>query len=243
MREIVFDTETTGLDPRSGHRVVEIGCVELVGHLPTGRHLHLYINPQRDMPAEAYAVHGLSAAFLSAHPVFADIADEFLDFCGDARMVAHNAAFDVNFLNHELDRAGRPTLSHDRITDTLALARRRHPGSPASLDALCRRFAIDLSGRGKHGALLDSQLLAAVYLQLIGGHQPAFNLGVLHVETSVIAGPVAAFAANLRLDAPSAAEVAAHDAFVAGLGGGALWQLYAPDMPGESAPRPRSAAA
>ncbi|MFN3294326.1 MAG: DNA polymerase III subunit epsilon, partial [Gemmobacter sp.] len=172
MREIVLDTETTGLEPAEGHRIVEIGAVELYNHMPTGRVYHQYINPQRDMPPEAFAVHGLSEEFLRGHPVFAAIGQAFLDFVGDARLVIHNAAFDIKFLNFELGRIGLAPFEWDRVTDTLALARQRFPGSPASLDALCRRFGVDNSAREKHGALLDSEILADVSLELIGGRQP-----------------------------------------------------------------------
>lgn len=174
MREIVIDTETTGLDPRDGHRIVEIACVELMHHIPTGRKFHRYVNPERDMPPEAYAVHGLSAEFLAEHPRFAEIADDMLEFLGEDRVVIHNAEFDLAFLNAELARLGRPKLGCPFV-DTLAMARQRFPGAPASLDALCRRFAIDLSVREKHGADIDCGLLAAVYLELLGGRQPVLD--------------------------------------------------------------------
>ncbi len=172
MREIVMDTETTGLSPDDGHRIVEIGCVELLNHVPTGKVYHQYINPQRDMPTEAFEVHGLSAERLSKEPVFADIADAFITFIGDAKLVIHNAGFDMKFLNAELKWLGKPLLEWERAVDTLAIARRKFPGSQASLDALCRRFNIDNSARELHGALLDSEILAEVYLELIGGRQP-----------------------------------------------------------------------
>ena len=172
MREIVFDTETTGLDPASGDRVVEIGCLELVNRLPSGETFHVYLNPERDMPAEAEAVHGLSAAFLADKPLFAQVADEFLAFVGDAPLIAHNASFDMKFINAELKACGRADLSGHKVIDTLKLARQKFPGAPASLDALCRRFGVDNSGRALHGALLDSELLAGVYLELSGGRQP-----------------------------------------------------------------------
>lgn len=172
MREIVFDTETTGLDPHNGDRVVEIGCLELVNRLPSGETFHVYLNPERDMPKEAENVHGLSAAFLADKPLFADIADAFLRFIGDAPLIAHNADFDMKFINAELVKCGREDLSGHRVIDTLALARKRFPGAPASLDALCRRFGIDNSNRDLHGALIDSDLLAGVYLELSGGRQP-----------------------------------------------------------------------
>jgi len=172
MREIVIDTETTGLDPREGHRIVEVACLELMHHIPTGRKFHRYVNPERDMPEEAYAVHGLSAEFLAEHKRFAEIVDELLDFVGEDRVVIHNAEFDLAFLNTELARLGRPNLAW-AFVDTLAMARQRFPGAPASLDALCRRFTIDLSVREKHGADIDCGLLASVYVELLGGRQPA----------------------------------------------------------------------
>ncbi|MDK9721063.1 MAG: DNA polymerase III subunit epsilon [Rhodospirillales bacterium] len=176
MREIVFDTETTGLDPKSGHRIVEIGCVELMNHLPTGTTFHRYLNPERDVPDEVVRVHGLTWEFLSKHPTFAEVVAELLDFLGDAALVAHNASFDMGFLNHELSVLGFPPIPMSRVTDTIPMARRRFPGAQASLDALCKRFDIDLSAREKHGALLDAQLLAEVYLELIGGRQPGLEL-------------------------------------------------------------------
>ena len=176
MREIVLDTETTGLEPDAGDRIVEIGGVELLNHVPTGRTYHQYINPERAMPQEAFDVHGLGDEFLADKPVFAAIGDAFLDFVGDARLVIHNAAFDMKFLNAELGWMNRPALPFDRTVDTLAIARKKFPGSPASLDALCRRFGIDNSARTLHGALLDSEILAEVYLELIGGRQPGLIL-------------------------------------------------------------------
>jgi len=176
MREIVLDTETTGLDPKDGHRVVEIGCIELLNHIPSGREYHCYINPERDMPTGAFEVHGLSESFLRQHPVFADVADQFIDFIGDAPLVIHNGAFDLGFLNAELERMGSSLLPPERVIDTLHIARRKFPGSPNSLDALCRRFGVDNTIRDKHGALIDSILLARVYLELIGGEQPGLDL-------------------------------------------------------------------
>ena len=176
MREIVLDTETTGLDPKAGHRIVEIGCVELYNHAPTGNTLHEYINPERDMPDEAYRVHGLSNDFLADKPVFAEVADRFMEFIGDAPLVIHNAEFDMRFINAELEGAGRETLPMARSVDTVAMARRRFPGAQANLDALCNRFGIDNSARTKHGALLDSELLAEVYLELLGGKQIGLSL-------------------------------------------------------------------
>lgn len=176
MREIIFDTETTGLDPKSGHRIVELGCVELMNHLPTGNSFHRYINPERDVPEEVVRVHGLTREFLSGHPTFAEVVSDLLDFLGEAVIVAHNAPFDMAFLNHELGLLGFGPVPMSRVVDTVPLARRRFPGAPASLDALCKRFDIDLSARDKHGALLDAQLLAEVYLELIGGRQPGLEL-------------------------------------------------------------------
>ena len=176
MREIVLDTETTGLDPLKGDRVVEIAALELMNHLPTGNHYHVYLNPERDMPAEAFAVHGLSEHFLSDKPLFNTQAQGFLDFIADSPLIIHNGAFDMKFLNAELARVKRPNLSYDRMIDTLLIARKRYPGAPASLDALCRRFSIDLSVRTLHGALVDCELLAAVYLEMVGGRQPGLVL-------------------------------------------------------------------
>ena len=176
MREIIFDTETTGLSPDEGHRMVELGCVEVEHRMPTGRVLHLYFNPERDMPMQAFEVHGLSNQFLSNKPLFADHADEVVAFFGDAPLVAHNAPFDIGFLNAELQRVNKPLLDMTRAVDTAAMARKKFPGSPVSLDALCRRFQIDLAARDKHGALLDSELLAKVYLELCGGREPGLGL-------------------------------------------------------------------
>jgi DNA polymerase-3 subunit epsilon len=172
MREIVLDTETTGFDPLMGHRIVEIGCVEVINYIPTDNQLHLYVNPERDMPPEAFAVHGLSEEFLRDKPVFAQICSQFLDFIGDSRLVIHNAEFDMRFINAELNRLGIKPLPMTRALDTVGMARRKFPGAPASLDALCRRFSIDNSNRTLHGALLDAQLLGEVYLELQGGRQP-----------------------------------------------------------------------
>lgn len=177
MREIVLDTETTGFDPDAGDRIVEIGCVELFNQIPTGNTYHQYINPQRDMPVEAFDVHGLSAEFLEKHPIFTEIVGAFTDFIGDARMIIHNAEFDMRFINAELRKAGFKPYPMSQALDTLAIARQRFPGSPASLDALCRRFEIDNSNRTLHGALLDSELLAEVYLHLLGGRQHGLTLG------------------------------------------------------------------
>lgn len=218
MREIVLDTETTGLDPAAGHRLVEIGCVELINYMPTGRTFHCYINPERDMPEEAAAVHGLTEAFLADKPVFSELVESFVAFIGDAPLVIHNAAFDMKFINAELARHGYPALPSERAVDTLALARQRYPGAQASLDALCRRFDIDLSARDKHGALLDAELLAAVYLELRGGREPGLGLAAERrpvVEDLTIRRP--ATVRPPRPHAPSEAELAAHAAFVARL--------------------------
>ena len=171
LREIVMDTETTGLDPANGDRLIELGCIEIVNRIPTGREFHRYLNPERDIHRDAVAVHGLTAEFLKDKPLFKDVADEFLEFIGDAPLVAHNATFDVGFLNAELERASRPPLRLDRVVDTLVLARRRHPAGPNSLDALCKRYGIDNSKRTKHGALMNSLLLASVYVELLGERQ------------------------------------------------------------------------
>ena len=226
MREIVLDTETTGLDPAGGDRIVEIGGVELVNHMPTGRSFHAYVNPERDMPAEAFAVHGLSAEFLADKPKFRDIAPDFLAFVGDAKLVIHNAGFDLKFLNAELDWIEAETLPWSRAVDTLDIARRRFPGALNSLDALCRRFGVDNSGREKHGALLDSELLAEVYLELMGGRQPDLTLTVVAsgsdgtAVSSEWTPPPRARALFPRI---TPAEAEAHAAFVATLGENALW--------------------
>ena len=177
MREIVLDTETTGLDPLVGHRVIEIGCVELINHIATGKTFQTYLDPERDVPAEAAAVSGLTSDFVRGKPKFAEQVDAFLAFIEDSAIIAHNANFDLGFINSELKMVGREKLSADKAIDTVILARRKFPGAPASLDALCRRFSIDLSGRVKHGALLDAQLLAKVYLELVGGREPGLLLG------------------------------------------------------------------
>jgi len=214
VREIVIDTETTGLDPASGHRVVEIAAVELMHHVPTGRKFHRYINPERDMPPDAYAVHGLSAEFLAGFPAFTAVAEEFAAFIGEDPLVAHNAEFDLAFLNAELTRAGRPRLAGG-VVDTLALARKRFPGSPASLDALCRRFAIDLSEREKHGAEIDCLLLAEVYVELLGGRQPGLDLAVgAAAAMAAVDAPALRPMRPPRPHAPSAEELAAHAAML-----------------------------
>ena len=227
LREVVLDTETTGLDPDAGHRIVEIGCVELLNHISTGRNFHAYINPQRDMPVEAFNVHGLSAEFLADKPVFADVAAEFLAFLGEARLVIHNAAFDLAFLNAELRRLGRPAFGSDRTVDTLLLARRRHPAGPNRLDDLCQRYGIDNSRRTKHGALLDAELLAEVYVELIGGRQAALVLDAETVRLADTAAPAAHGPRPRPLEPRlTEAERASHRTFVASLGEGALWRRY-----------------
>ena len=213
MREIVLDTETTGLDPQAGHRLVEIGCIELMNHIPTGVSKQWYVNPQRDMPEEAFRVHGLSADFLAKHPTFDAVADEFLAFIGEAPLVIHNAGFDMRFVNAELDLAGRPAVPFARAIDTVAMARQKFPGARASLDALCQRFGIDLSGREKHGALLDASLLAEVYLELMGGRQAGLELA--GQSAIVVTGEMRATLRPARPHAPTAAEAAAHTAFIA----------------------------
>lgn len=230
MREIVLDTETTGLEPAEGHRIVEIGAVELFNHVPTGRTYHQYINPKRAMPKEAFEVHGLGDDFLRDKPLFGAVARDFLDFIGgDSRLVIHNAAFDMKFLNAELGWANLPLLPFERALDTVAIARRKFPGSPASLDALCRRFGVDNSAREKHGALLDSEILAEVYLELIGGRQPDFGLasGPVHsagpAETEAWRPRPRPAALPPRITAEEAAE---HDSFVGKLGDKALWKRF-----------------
>ncbi len=212
MREIVLDTETTGLDHATDDRVVEIGCVELINHMPTDQTFHCYINPERDMPEGAYNVHGLSAEFLAKHSVFADIADKFLAFIDDSPLIIHNARFDIGFLNAEFKRLGQPAIPMDRTVDTVSMARRKFPGAQANLDALCRRFQIDLSDRSLHGALKDARLLAQVYLELIGGRQPDLALAK---ETKKLA--VASIDRPVRPPrphAPTASEEKSHAAFI-----------------------------
>lgn len=227
VREIILDTETTGLDPAKGDRVVEIGAVELLNHLPTGRTFHVYINPERDMPAEAEAVHGLSSIFLADKPTFGKIAQEFLDFIADDVLIIHNASFDMAFLNAELSFLKRPAIPPERVVDTLHIARQKHPGTGNSLDALCRRYGIDNSRRSKHGALLDSELLAEVYLELIGGRQTALILEASVRKTASIT----TITAHIGLQRPSPLaprlseeERRAHLLFVEQLGEHALWK-------------------
>ena len=229
LREIVFDTETTGTDAGAGDRVIEIGCVELLNHIPTGRSFHKYMNPQRANSPGAVAVHGLTDEFLKDKPLFASIADEFLDFIGDGRLVAHNATFDVTFLNAEFSRTGHPPITMDRVVDTLVMARRKHPGAPNNLDALCARYGIDNSRRTKHGALLDAELLAEVYIELIGGKQADLDLTMLRPSADAIrAKETAAQTARPRqtVSRLSDEERDAHLVFVSKLGPNALWRTY-----------------
>ncbi|MFL0355162.1 DNA polymerase III subunit epsilon [Erythrobacter sp. GH1-10] len=233
MREIVFDTETTGLDPKTGDRMVEIGCVEMVGRVETGRTYHAYYNPERDMPSAAEAVHGLSISFLETKPKFSESADELLEFLGDAPLVAHNAGFDFGFLNAELERIGREPISMDRMVDTVAIARKRHPGAKLSLDALCTRYGIDRSHRVKHGALLDAELLAQVYVELTGGRQIGLELAAETIEVEITSQTVS-FERGMsdgkparphrepRPHSASPEEIARHKEFIAGIEN-AIW--------------------
>jgi DNA polymerase-3 subunit epsilon len=225
MREIVLDTETTGLDPVDGHRVVEIGCVELMDHLPTGRNFQRYLNPER-LVGDSERVHGITDAFLADKSLFAHVAEEFLEFIGDAPLVIHNAGFDLKFLNHELNRVARPPIPYARAIDTIEIAKAKIPGARYSLDELCKRFSIDLSGRAKHGALLDAELTARVYLELVGGRQTRLKLGPRdREEAQVVAEIVIARSRPAPLPSRvSAAESEAHAAFVArDLGKDAVW--------------------
>jgi DNA polymerase-3 subunit epsilon len=227
VREIVLDTETTGLDPLQGDRLVEIGCIELVNRIPSGQTFHAYLNPERGMPAEAFAVHGLSEEFLKDKPLFATVADAFLGFLGEAPLVIHNASFDIGFLNAELERAGRPSIGRVRLIDTLLIARRKHAGASNRLDDLCVRYAIDHSRRTKHGALLDAELLAEVYVELIGARQAQL---VLSQTAAPILVPGATITVRQR-PAPlaprvSPAEQEAHRQFIATLGEAAIWRDY-----------------
>ena len=226
MREIVLDTETTGLDPFQGDRLVEIGCIELVNRIPSGQTFHRYFYPERGMPAEALAIHGLTDEFLKDKPLFADVVDELVGFLGDAPLVIHNAAFDLGFLNAELERAGRALIARERMVDTLLIARRKHAGGANRLDDLCVRYAIDNSHRTKHGALLDAELLAEVYVELIGARQAQLVLS--QAATSIAAGAAIIVRERPQPLAPrlSAEERAAHRAFVATLGESAIWRDY-----------------
>jgi DNA polymerase III subunit epsilon len=229
IREIVLDTETTGLSPQGGDRLVEIGCVELINHIPTGKTFHVYINPQRSMPEEAFRVHGLSDEFLADKPVFRDVAEDFLAFIGDATLVIHNAPFDMGFLNHQLEGIGRGKLSNP-VIDTVMVARQKHPGARVSLDALCKHYGIDNSRRTLHGALLDSEILAEVYLELIGGKQ--VSLALFAEAESAVAGTLQVRVAVAQRPNPlpgrvSAQEAEAHAAFIARMGESAIWAQYA----------------
>ncbi|HTS41814.1 MAG TPA: DNA polymerase III subunit epsilon [Xanthobacteraceae bacterium] len=228
MREIVLDTETTGLEPGLGHRLVEIGCIELLNRIPTGNSFHRYLNPERDVPQEAFAVHGLSAEFLTDKPLFSAVVEELMAFLGDDPLVAHNAAFDLSFLNAELERVSRPPLPRDRLVDTLLLARRKHPGSSNRLDDLCVRYKIDNSRRTKHGALLDAELLAEVYVELIGARQALLGLAEAAINVADLRGVSAIVRERPLPLVPRITEAdrAAHRDFVASLGTGALWKDY-----------------
>ena len=230
MREIVLDTETTGLDPLRGDRLVEVGCIELFNRMPTGQTFHRYINPERDMPAEAFAVHGLSTEFLASKPMFSEVVAEFLDFIGDAPLVIHNASFDISFINAELDRIKRVPIPRDRLVDTLLLARRKHPGVSNRLDDLCSRYAIDNSRRTKHGALLDAELLAEVYIDLIGARQSQL---ILAADTVEIRAGIGGEMPRRQREVPLSPRVseddrAAHRAFVATLGDKPIWNDFLP---------------
>jgi DNA polymerase III subunit epsilon len=225
MREIVFDTETTGFEPADGHRIVEIGCVELMDHLPTGRTLQFYLNPERDVPIESQRVHGLSREFLSDKPLFASVAEEFLEFIGDAPLVIHNASFDIKFINAELARVNRPPIPLSRAVDTIEIARRKIPGARYSLDELCKRFGVDLTQRTKHGALLDADLTAQIYLELIGGRQRGLALAPVDVaETTPVMVETSRVRPQKLEPLLTEAERLAHLAFVAKeLGDKSLW--------------------
>lgn len=227
MREIIFDTETTGLGPREGHRLVEIGCIEVVNRFPTGRVFHKYLNPERDMPMEAFAIHGLSSDFLKDKPLFIEIANELSAFIEDAQLVAHNASFDINFINAEFSRINKPLVSMERVIDTVMLARRKFPGAKASLDALCDRFGIDNSRRTKHGALLDAEILAEVYQELLGGKQATLVLDPAQERAkAALVAPQSIRRAALLAPLLSQAEIEAHARIVSELGEKALWNRY-----------------
>jgi DNA polymerase-3 subunit epsilon len=228
MREIILDTETTGLDPLRGDRLVEIGCVEILNRMPTGQTFHRHLNPQRDMPAEAFAVHGLSNEFLADKPFFAEVVEDFLDFIGDAPLVIHNASFDIGFINAELDRVKRPPIARERLVDTLLLARRKHPGVSNRLDDLCSRYAIDNSRRTKHGALLDAELLAEIYIDLIGARQSQL---ILATETHDNRAGIYAEMPRPQRTVPLApritdADRTAHREFIATLGEKPIWSDF-----------------
>jgi len=239
LREIVMDTETTGLDPLRGDRLIEIGCVEIFDRVPTGREYHCFVNPERDVPAEAEAVHGITTAFLRDKPLFADVADAFLQFIGDDPLVIHNAPFDVGFLNAELERIGRPPLARDRVVDTLVIARRKHPGGANTLDALCKRYGIDNSKRDKHGALIDSLLLAEVYLELLGERQTDFLAATARAANGAGRGSGRNRQAPARQRPQplpprlTLEEKSLHAAFVETLGTEAIWLRYMEKPPVE----------
>jgi DNA polymerase-3 subunit epsilon len=240
MREIVFDTETTGLDPNQGDRLVEIGCIELVNRFPSGRTFHCYFNPERDMPEAAFNVHGLSIDFLKDKPLFAHKVDELIEFLGDAPLIAHNAMFDLGFLNAELGRAKKVVVARERLIDTLMLARRKHPGGSNRLDDLCARYKIDNSKRVKHGALLDAELLAEVYIELIGARQTSLGLATVvagMAETRTVSATMLTRATPLTPRVTDAERVA-HREFVATLGDEAIWKKY---WPAEAKPEERAA--
>jgi DNA polymerase III subunit epsilon len=227
MREIVLDTETTGIDPQKGHRIVEIGAIELLNHMPTGKFFHSYLNPQRDMPKEAEAVHGLSAEFLKDKPGFEEVAEDFLGFVADSPLVIHNAAFDIGFLNAELGYIHKSQLEWDRIVDTLALARKKFPMAANSLDALCKRFGVDASRRTKHGALLDSELLAEVYLELVGGRQISLSLREENSRAAMLSTGQSANTPRRERSLPARLtedEITAHGSLVQDLAGKSLWR-------------------
>jgi DNA polymerase-3 subunit epsilon len=237
MREIVLDTEATGLDPLKGDRVVEIGCIELLNRIPTGQVFHVYINPERDMPQEAFAVHGLSEAFLKDKPRFADVVEDLMTFIGDAPLVAHNGLFDLGFLNAELERCAKGSFGRDRMVDTLMLARRRHPGGSNRLDDLCARYGIDNSRRTKHGALLDAELLAEVYVELCGGRQASLVLVETGRGPAMVGNRPVAVLPRPQPLAPrlSDAEREAHALFIAKMGDKAIWLDYRPaEAPGDT---------
>lgn len=242
MREIILDTETTGLDPLRGDRLVEIGGIELVNHFPTGRTYHVYLNPERDMPEEAFRVHGLSAEFLADKPRFSELVDEFWGFIDGAKLVIHNASFDMGFINAELKRVGRPPFPGELVVDTLSMARRRFPGAAASLDALCSRFGIDNSRRTKHGALLDAELLADVYIELIGGRQATFGLAEANrgARRSAQGRQVLGQRPVPLTPRLSEADIRAHEAFIRDLGDKAIWyDLITPAGGDDAALTPR----
>ena len=227
MREIVLDTETTGLDPNSGHRLVEIACVEIENLIPTGQHFHAYLDPQRSMPEEAYRIHGLSSEFLAGKPLFQDVHAEFLAFIGDSRLIIHNAEFDMKFINFELQRIGKSALLMERVFDTLPFARKKHPGASNSLDALCARYKIDNSRRTKHGALLDAEILAELYTELMGGRQTALTLPTITRKVVKVESPIKRTRSHPLPDRAVPQELEAHAKFQESLGANSFWTLYA----------------